>query len=54
MLNEMKDIATSLKCKFRYEKKSMGFLSWMKGRTETVLLVADWREAKPIKDSVTG
>ena len=50
--NELVDLATQLGCKFVYHKKSMGFLEWAEGRKGSVLLVADWREAKPIMEEV--
>ncbi|CAE7339545.1 unnamed protein product [Symbiodinium sp. CCMP2456] len=50
---ELAGLATEFGCKFVYHKKSMGFLSWLKGRKGSVLLVADWREAKPIMEEIT-
>mmetsp|Transcript_57749 Transcript_57749/g.135312 ORF Transcript_57749/g.135312 Transcript_57749/m.135312 type:complete len:213 (+) Transcript_57749:90-728(+) len=49
---ELVDLATQFGCKFVYHKKSMGFLEWAAGRKGSVLLVADWREAKPIMEEL--
>ena len=50
---QLKDVATAAGCEFRYEKKYSDFLSWFQGRRETVLLLADWREAKPIQEQLS-
>ena len=49
--NELMHLATSLDVKFACHKKAAGFLSWLDGRnsrTVTMLIIADWRETKPI------
>ncbi|CAE6935404.1 unnamed protein product [Symbiodinium natans] len=48
---ELMHLATSLDLKFARHKKAAGFLSWLdsrNSRTVTVLIIADWRETKPI------
>ena len=48
---ELMHLATSLDVKFARHKKAAGFLSWLdsgNSRTVTVLIIADWRETKPI------
>ena len=49
MRGELRSLATKFNCKLRFHKKSIGFVNWLKGRHEPVLLIADWREAKPIQ-----
>ncbi|CAE7256522.1 unnamed protein product [Symbiodinium sp. CCMP2592] len=50
---ELAGLAAQYGCKFVYHKKSMSFLSWLEGRKGSVLLVADWREAKPIMEEIS-
>ncbi|CAE7548230.1 unnamed protein product [Symbiodinium natans] len=45
---ELMHLATSLGVKFVCHKKAAGFLSWLDGRAGTMLIIADWRETKPI------
>jgi len=46
---ELKQCAASTPgCKFVCHKKSMDFLRWLEDREGSTLLIADWREAKPI------
>ncbi|CAE7221751.1 unnamed protein product, partial [Symbiodinium microadriaticum] len=49
---ELKQAATMFGCSFTCHKKSMGFLSWLEGREGRILLLADWREAKPIMEEL--
>ncbi|CAE7687876.1 unnamed protein product [Symbiodinium sp. CCMP2456] len=49
---ELKQAATVFGCSFTCHKKSMGFLSWLEGREGRILLLADWREAKPIMEEL--
>ena len=46
------DLANAFGFEFVLEKKCMGFLSWLEGRTGSVLLIAEWREAKPIMEEL--
>ena len=48
----LKDVAAEYSFKFQCQKKSMDFLSWLEGRKESILLIADWREAKPIVEAL--
>ena len=49
MRKELKQCAASTPgCKFVCHKKSMDFLRWLEDREGSTLLIADWREAKPI------
>ncbi|CAE7220477.1 unnamed protein product [Symbiodinium natans] len=47
---ELQHLAAVLGCKFVCHKKGSGFLSWREqdGRSGALLIVADWRETKPI------
>ena len=50
---ELKQLAASTpKCKFVCHKKSKDFLRWQEGRERSTLLIADWREVKPIMEGV--
>ena len=51
-LRDVKAVAAECNFKLRCHKKSMGFLSWLEGRDESILLMADWREAKPIVEAL--
>ncbi|CAE7525673.1 unnamed protein product, partial [Symbiodinium pilosum] len=46
----MRNLAEMFGFNFLCFKKWMGFQSWLQGRTGSVLLVAEWREAKPIME----
>ena len=48
----LKDVAAEHSFKFHCWRKSMGFLSWLEGTGERILLIADWREAKPIVEAL--
>ena len=48
---QMQNLAEMFGFNFVCFKKYMGFQSWLQGRTGTVLLVAEWREAKPIMEA---
>ncbi|CAE7907352.1 unnamed protein product [Symbiodinium microadriaticum] len=48
--DELKDVATDTGCKFVHHKKCVSFVNWLEGRSGSIVLVADWREAKPIVD----
>ena len=48
---QMQNLAEMFGFKFLCFKKCMGFQSWLQGRTGSVLLVAEWREAKPIMEA---
>ena len=48
----LKDLADAFGVEFVCEKKSMGLLSWLESRAGTGLLVAEWREAKPIMEEL--
>ena len=50
---DLKAVAAECNFKFRCHKKSMGFLSWLEGRNDSMLLLADWREAKPIVEALS-
>ncbi|CAE7948251.1 unnamed protein product [Symbiodinium sp. KB8] len=50
---ELAALATRFGCKFVWHKKSMSFLRWLEGRKGSILLVADWREAKPITEEIS-
>ncbi|CAE7229551.1 unnamed protein product [Symbiodinium sp. CCMP2456] len=50
---ELAALATKFGCKLVCHKKSMSFLRWLEGRKGSTLLVADWREAKPIMEEVS-
>ena len=47
---QMRNLAEMFGFNFLCFKKWMGFQSWLQGRTGSVLLVAEWREAKPIME----
>ena len=49
---ELTGVAKAFGFNFLCFKKCMSFLSWLEGSTGSVLLVADWREAKPIMEEV--
>ena len=49
---ELQDVAAEAGCKFHCAKKAVDFLSWLGCRKETVLLLADWREAKVIQEEL--
>ena len=51
---ELNHAAAAAGCEFRCAKKSVDFLSWLGSKKETVLLIADWREAKPIQDELNN
>lgn len=51
-LIELQEVAASFGSNLVLYKKSTGFLNWLERATERVLLLADWREAKPIVDGV--
>ncbi|CAE7645568.1 unnamed protein product [Symbiodinium sp. CCMP2456] len=44
---DLMDLAASFGCKFVHHKKVLGFKSWLEGRKGSMLVIADWREAKP-------
>ena len=48
----LKDLADSFGFEFLCEKKAMALLRWLEGRTATIILVAEWREAKPIMEEL--
>ena len=56
---ELSNFATEAGLEFRWEKNSIGFLSWLQdasgtsGRTGIVLLLADWRQAKAIQQELS-
>ena len=50
---ELAALAIKFGCKFVCHKKSMRFLSWLEGRKGSILLVADWREAKPTMEEIS-
>ncbi|CAE7204903.1 unnamed protein product [Symbiodinium sp. CCMP2456] len=50
---ELAALATRFGCKLVWHKKSMSFLRWLEGRKGSILLVADWREAKPITEEIS-
>ncbi|CAE7450267.1 unnamed protein product [Symbiodinium microadriaticum] len=50
---ELAALATRFGCKFVWHKKSMSFLRWLESRKGSILLVADWREAKPITEEIS-
>ena len=39
---------------FTCQKKSTGFLRWLEGMEGRVLLITDWREAKPIMEGLSN
>ena len=49
---ELADIAGLFGFDFVCHKKCTGFMSWLKGSTGSVLIVAEWREAKPIMEEL--
>ena len=49
-LAELQAIAGSFGMTLVLHKKSKGFLHWLEGTRGNVLVLADWREAKPILD----
>ena len=49
---ELAALATRFGC-FVWHKKSMSFLRWLESRKGSILLVADWREAKPITEEIS-
>ena len=49
---ELADLASQYGFDFLCHKKCMGFMSWLRGSTGSVLLVAEWREAKPIMEEL--
>ena len=49
---EAKDLADAFGFEFVCEKKSMGLLSWLESTAGAILLVAEWREAKPIMEEL--
>ena len=50
---ELTDSAMMSRCRFICHKKAMGFLSWLdEAQQARVLLIADWREAKPIMEEL--
>ncbi|CAE7232077.1 unnamed protein product [Symbiodinium natans] len=49
----LKHLAATVGCKFVCHKKSMGFLSWLDARKGAKLIIADWREAKPIIEELS-
>ncbi|CAE7232084.1 unnamed protein product [Symbiodinium natans] len=50
---DLKHLATTAGCKFVCHKKSMNFFGWLDGRKGTKLIIADWREAKPIIEELS-
>ncbi|CAE7239897.1 unnamed protein product [Symbiodinium natans] len=54
MYTDMAQIAQECGLELIYHKKCEGFLRWLDGLDagDTVLLVADWREAKPIVEGL--
>ena len=51
---QMQNLAEMFGFKFQCHKKYTGFLGWLEGRTGSVLLVAEWREAKPITEALVN
>ncbi|CAE7663004.1 unnamed protein product [Symbiodinium pilosum] len=49
---QMQNLAEMFGLNFLCFKKCTGFQSWLQGRTGSVLLVAEWREAKPIMEAL--
>ncbi|CAE7634373.1 unnamed protein product [Symbiodinium pilosum] len=49
---QMQNLAEMFGFNFLCFKKCMGFQSWLQGRRGSVLLVAEWREAKPIMEAL--
>ena len=49
---QMRNLAELFGFKFLCFKKCMGFLSWLQGSSGSVLLIAEWREAKPIMEAL--
>ena len=49
----LKNLADAFGFDFVCEKKSMGLLRWLESRAGTILLVAEWREAKPIMEELS-
>ena len=47
------DLAATFGCKCVHHKKVMGFKSWLEGRKGRLLLIADWREAKPVIEELS-
>ena len=50
---ELAALATKFGCKLVCYKKCMSFLRWLEGMKGSTLLVADWREAKPIMEEIS-
>ena len=48
----LQDLADAFGFEFVREKKCAGLLRWLESRPGTVLLVAEWREAKPIMEQL--
>ena len=50
----LRDLAEAFGFDFKCEKKWTGLLKWLESRAGTVLLVADWREARPLLEELRG
>ncbi|CAE7244636.1 MDH1B [Symbiodinium sp. CCMP2456] len=51
-LTQLHEVAASLGSTLVCHKKALGFLSWLQSASGNVLLLTDWREAKPIFEGV--
>ena len=51
-LTKLHEVAASLGSTLVCHKKALGFLSWLQTASGNVLLLTDWREAKPIFEGV--
>ena len=51
-LTKLHEVAASLGSTLVCHKKALGFLSWLQDASGKVLLLTDWREAKPIVEGV--
>ena len=49
---QMQNLADMFGFDFLCFKKCMSFQTWLEGRTGSILLVAEWREAKPIMEAI--
>ncbi|CAE7607519.1 unnamed protein product [Symbiodinium natans] len=48
----LRSIAESHCARCHFCKKAQSFLRWLKGKSVTVVLIADWREVKPIMEGL--